>query len=1073
MSEYGSYSGGCSTSNVFERLAVSETHSSARKRNTSRKPSGHGYVGGASSVSSTSFSVSRSRPSTPASLYETPSFNSSSSSRKVNPAIFDRLATTETYATATMKGKVDPERGRSKSTSKRTSNAFFDRMAYTETFASAQMKGLIDTDDGTSKASNGNGRPVSRGRSVKSSRSIKSTRSMRSTSRSQGGESFFDRMANTDTYASAQLKGKYTFEKTASPRHTPASRYKPPPRSTPKSRMSIFDRLSSTQTLSSAGKNRKTPDSARSYRSMHSQNYPQSGSSHRKSSTRSYGSSYSPHHKYSPTASVGSTRSNFTPRSQKPSYSPHHKYSSTASVGSARSNFTSRSQRSAASARSAYTAPSTRTARTAASTARSSSSSRGMSSSFSSSYRSHSNTTDYVKPVARYAKPAPVAQVPIHSRNIPVLATSPTPEKLHARRPPTPESSFVKRPSSNASSRRSVRKSAVNPPSPMSASMSKSFTRTLKTESKPARRGLSSVSQPITATIPKRAPEIEPKPPSPPPRPVLQFESDDELSFGDDSEEDDDFLAAPSSVSSVKAAPQDARSTIISETKEGNNIRTEDPEDLIPENNFNEVASKIEEEPITITKDRGFDSREEFTLDPESEEEGVVEAITSDVLDESDEDGSYHMDDEEPESENEKSENSEEKMQQDDEPIVAVTSTQEAAEESDDGLSIGSGESEDDDWLNGTGTATKSEDTSEPVEHSHSALEEEEDELGDLLDSEAESAELSAEEAPSRADSVESIDSIEISEQVTDDAQDVDTFDDVEDDEEVDADPDDFPDDLDEEEAEDQDYYNEEIEQFDSLDLVLDATGDEYDVSVDGDEDEILEEIGENSEENDDEEEYVAESMEDEDYLSEDGVSVGDEDELDDFLEEANIKPEESKEEEDYVAESMDDEEYMSEGEDDEIDIDPAEEMRDMVEEEPTEEVLDLPTYTIVKSEKYHPQIGFEPVNPDDIFLTGTLLAFESGEISNQEIAVLLIEALFEKDFENGGHWEVDAGTARELEEDEGGGGDMEGRSFVVKRQARLDWNDLYSVAAAKGNIIISPEKKEIRVENYSYFVAG
>lgn len=123
MSEYDSYSGGYSTSNVFERLAVSETHSSARKRNTGRKP-GHGYGGGASSVSSRSFSVSRSRPSTPASLYETPSFNSSSSSRKVNPAIFDRLATTETYATATMKGKV-PERGRSKSTSKRTSNAFF------------------------------------------------------------------------------------------------------------------------------------------------------------------------------------------------------------------------------------------------------------------------------------------------------------------------------------------------------------------------------------------------------------------------------------------------------------------------------------------------------------------------------------------------------------------------------------------------------------------------------------------------------------------------------------------------------------------------------------------------------------------------------------------------------------------------------------------------------------------------------------------------------------------------------------------------------------------------------------
>lgn len=1040
MSEYDSYSGGYSTSNVFERLAVSETHSSARKRNTSRK----GYGGGASSVSSRSFSVSRSRPSTPASLYETPSFNSSSSSRKVNPAIFDRLANTETYATATMKGKV-PERGRSKSTSKRTSNAFFERMAYTETFASAQMKGLIDTDDAASKSSYGNaGRPVSRSRSVKSTRSAKSTRS--STSRGRGGESFFDRMANTDTYASAQLKGKYNFEKTTTPRHTPTSRYKPSPRSTPKNRMSIFERLSSTQTLSSAGKNRKTPDPARSYRNLHSQNYPQSGSSLRNSSTRSYGSSYSPHHKFSSTASVGSTRSNFT----------------------------ARSQRSAASARSAYTAPSTRTARTAASTARSSSSSRGMSSSFSSSYHSHSNTTDYVKPVARYAKPAPVTQVPIHSRRIPVLATSPTPEKIYGktvRRPPTPESSFGKRTSSNGSSRRSVREPAVNPPSPMSASMSKSYTSTRSIESKPAIRGLSSVSKPITTTIPKKAPEVEPKPPTPPPRPVLQFESDDELSFGDDSEEDEDFLAAPS-VSSAKAAPQDAGSAVISETKDGNNTRAVVSEDSMPENKFNELSSKAEE-PVTITKDRGFDSREEFVLDPESEEEGAVEATTSAVLDESDEDGSYHMDNEDPESGSEKSEKSEEKIQQDDEPIVAATSTQEAAEESDDGLSIGSGESEDEDWLTGGGTATKSEDASEPVEPSHSALEEEEeDELGDLLDSEAESAELSAEEPPSRANSVESVDPVEISEQVTDDAQDVGTFDDEEEDEEVDADPNDFPDDLDEDEAEDQDYYNEEIDQLDSLDLVLDATGDEYDVSVNGDEDEVLEEIGEKSEENDEEEKYVAESMEDEDYLSEDDISAGNDNELDDVLEEAHIKPEESTVEEDYVPGSMDDEEYMSEGED-EVDVDPAEEVRDMVEEEPAEEVLDGPTYTIVKSEKYHPQFGFEPVNPDEIFLTETLVAFENGEISNQEIAVLLIEALFEKNFENGDHWEIDAGTARELEEDEGGGGDLEGRAFVVKRQARLDWNDLYSVAAAKGNIIISPEKKEIRVENYSYFVAG
>jgi hypothetical protein len=149
--------------------------------------------------------------------------------------------------------------------------------------------------------------------------------------------------------------------------------------------------------------------------------------------------------------------------------------------------------------------------------------------------------------------------------------------------------------------------------------------------------------------------------------------------------------------------------------------------------------------------------------------------------------------------------------------------------------------------------------------------------------------------------------------------------------------------------------------------------------------------------------------------------------------------------------------------------VEPMEEPSDMINEEDDQ----LPTYKLLKSEKYHPEYGFEVQDTDELYLTETLQAWEQGEISNHEIAVLIIEAFFERDFENGEHWEVDAGTARELEEDEGGGADLEGRAFVVKRQARLDWNDLYSVAAAKGTIIIYPEKKEVRVENYSYFVAG
>jgi len=263
---------------------------------------------------------------------------------------------------------------------------------------------------------------------------------------------------------------------------------------------------------------------------------------------------------------------------------------------------------------------------------------------------------------------------------------------------------------------------------------------------------------------------------------------------------------------------------------------------------------------------------------------------------------------------------------------------------------------------------------------------------------------------------------------------------------EFDEEPDEYDEDIIDE---DEEFYEdsptmdeEEIRELDSLDLVLDATGDEDDISANGPE-------------SDEEEEDVLDAIEEQELAA--------------------------KEEEQELIEEEEEQEYFSEGEGDQT-LDEAEFVEEgneeviaaaEVGEEPVVEENREPKYKIIKSEKYHPEYGFEEVRPDEIFLTETLLAFEDGEISNQEMAVLLIEALFEKNFENGDHWEVDAGTARDLEEDEGGGGDLEGRAFVVKRQARLDWNDLYSVAAAKGSIIVCPDENEIRVENYSYFVAG
>lgn len=128
--------------------------------------------------------------------------------------------------------------------------------------------------------------------------------------------------------------------------------------------------------------------------------------------------------------------------------------------------------------------------------------------------------------------------------------------------------------------------------------------------------------------------------------------------------------------------------------------------------------------------------------------------------------------------------------------------------------------------------------------------------------------------------------------------------------------------------------------------------------------------------------------------------------------------------------------------------------------------------YKILCSDKYQPENGLQELDPVALNLVDSLITFESNGFTMERISVLIIEALFQRDFKDRDHWDVDPGTARELEEDEGGGGDLEGRAFVVKQQARWDSEKSYSVAAAKGTVTIWPETDEIRMENYSYFVA-
>lgn len=930
--------------NVFERLAVADTTSSARKKTAKKSLYG--------------MPQTDARPHTPSSLYENPSF-SSTNSRRVNAALFDRLANTETYATAKMKGKV-PERKRSSSTPRKTSNAFFERMAYTETFASAQMKGLINSEN------ENNERAVSRGRSVKSA---KSTRTASRGRNRESESSFFDRMAKTETYASTQLKGKYLDPQ------TPSTKHKYTPKRHVRTDGSIFDRLSRTQTKSSAQQRKApvTPDPATSRSSIfgRSKNYTEPRRS--------------------------KPRGSFTPKARK--YSSNASVGSAKSATSAKSAYTAKSLRSATSMRSAYTAPSIRTANTTrtAATTKSSTSSRAQS--LTSSYHSERS-----KPVTR----TPVKRTPL------VKATSPTAEY--------------------AGGRPSARKK------PSSYLPSKFTSSSLKNRS-------STPAAPQTANKSLRAPSTTTPKPAPEPRPVLQFESDDELSFGDESEEEEDFLAAPSS---VKAAPQDAGTENGSEKQDSHERATPYSTPTEEDNMESPMNDLTLNNSINMSYGTDDEDRNENDEDPMAREEvaasgefddPTVEVGEDDHGDDAfcEADGDRGMEDdyqsENGELENEEYEPQDEVDQQDEEHEVEGINRQanedDAGHVSDDGLSIGSEESANE-WPE-KGEDGKEADEAPQEDQDVPAADEDHDdpndmdavgdELGDLLDSQSESPQLSVEEAAAaESDSIgfaETEDSVPPNDAV-------DSLDDVmtDDDKDNEMDPADegaFDDELGETEQVGT------IEELESLDLVLDATGDEDDVSVECEEP-LEEDFFEDSE---------AESM--------------------------------TKEEEE-LGELMDEEEYLSEGGGDEFFDEQA------IEDEPVaeaEEAEKEPTYTIIKSEKYHPEFGFQDVNPEEIFLTETLLAFEEGEISNQEMAVLLIEALFEKNFENGDHWEIDAGTARELEEDEGGGGDLEGRAFVVKRQARLDWNDLYSVAAAKGSIIICPDEKEIRVENYSYFVAG
>lgn len=994
MSEYDNGYRQSGYQSVFARLSITDTESSALKKTSPR---------GKNSYRNQSPGYS-------------PSMNSGTSSpRLVSPKIFDRLANTETYATASMKGKIGNQR-RSKSTPRKTSNAFFERMAYTETFASAKLKGLIDTSPKK--------RNISRGRSVQSTRS--GTR----------GSDFWDRMSKTETYASASMKGKYRKESPApAPVRRGASRSTSNGRVT-RTTLSFFDRLFRADTASSlqkkkslAGSQVSTPDSARSYHRRSPTAY--SVSSNRPKPKRSY------------------LRKAKSPSRGSPSYeSKKHVYDSNKSVGSIRS---ARSSYTATSARSGNTA---RTGYHSVATTRSATTSRSLASSIGKSV-----TTTKLKPKPKAIRPS------YASHNTSRIGFPPPSPKVRA----APRTIF-KSPSPRSSPRNIPRSSPKrmqrNAPRPTS-------TRSI-TESAANLTG-----RPNTPSAIKefKKPQPEAPRPPPPPRPVLQFDDDDELSFG--SEESDEASLGPSS---VKAPPQDAGSIASKKSSVSTSIS----------NNAAAAALTVDTNvvmgkgpAVSVSMERSFmtaredeDTDEEVHERPEAievemqeipEVGGEAEAnveVEVEYEAEAENDTSHEQKIQEMDDKSEASGGSEhiddflndldttgmdENEPQDDSGPLTKDETSPRiplVHESDDELSFGSDEGDDDDWLGASTRDTAKDDEQNADAEAGLAAKksDDEDELGDFLNSSAESSSQDMQGTP---------DALVLDRSFQDealDAGDVDERDDhstkLTENDEVKSQSDGGS--LHEAQPDDDD--NESVEVDDN-----DGVSDADDVSM-------FEEDDFNKEDELEEDDSMH-SVENEDDVDIDGFEEDhyDEDEDLDQMDSLDLILDATKSSEPRGLSAE------KEIEDEDLEEDEQFSMNGEVNEVEESQCR----YKILKSEKYHPEYGFEEIDPDDLYLKETLEAFEDGDISNEEIAVLIIEALFERDFDNGEHWEIDAGTARELEEDEGGGGDLEDLAFVVKRQARLDWNDLYSVAASKGTIFIDPEKSEIRVENYSYFVAG
>ena len=123
-------------------------------------------------------------------------------------------------------------------------------------------------------------------------------------------------------------------------------------------------------------------------------------------------------------------------------------------------------------------------------------------------------------------------------------------------------------------------------------------------------------------------------------------------------------------------------------------------------------------------------------------------------------------------------------------------------------------------------------------------------------------------------------------------------------------------------------------------------------------------------------------------------------------------------------------------------------------------------TYTC-RYDKASPK-GVRGLSPQSLQLSSAFYSFEHGTTTEYTLAQEIIEALFDRDHMKGRHWDYDPSWVTPESSD-----DENVVKFKAEKQATWDWKDIYSVASSKGMICFFKERREIRVEEYSYYAAG